>query len=33
LEKGEIRAEVRIDRCMGNPVIGKLTLRHGQEPQ
>ena len=29
LEKGEIRAEVRIDRCMGNPVIGKLTLRHG----
>jgi hypothetical protein len=29
LEKGEIRAEVRIDRCMGNPVTGKLTLRHG----
>src|SRR2546427_3719772 len=29
LEKGEIRAEVRIDRCMGSPVTGKLTLRHG----
>ena len=29
LEKGEIRAEVRIDRCMGNTVTGKLTLRHG----
>jgi outer membrane protein assembly factor BamB len=29
LERDEIRAEVRIDRCMGNPVTGKLTLRHG----
>ena len=29
LEKGEIRAEVRIDRCMGNTVTGNLTLRHG----
>src|SRR5918999_9422 len=29
LEQGEIRADVRIDRCMGNPVAGKLTLRHG----
>ena len=33
LEKREIRAEVRIDRCMGNPVTGKLTLRNGQLPQ
>ena len=29
LEKDGIRAEIRIDRCMGNPVTGKLTLRHG----
>jgi outer membrane protein assembly factor BamB len=29
LEQGEIRAEVRVDRCMGNPVTGKLTLHHG----
>ena len=29
LENGELRADVRIDRCMGNPVAGKLTLRHG----
>jgi outer membrane protein assembly factor BamB len=28
LEKGEIRAEVRIDRCLGNPVLGRLTLRN-----
>jgi len=33
LDKREIRAEVRIDRCMGNPVTGKLTLRNGQLPQ
>ena len=33
LEKDGIRAEIRIDRCMGNPVTGKLTLRNGQLPQ
>jgi len=32
LEKGEIHAEVHIDRCMGNPVTGKLTLRNPSEP-
>lgn len=27
LDKGELRAEVRIERCMGNVVMGRLTLR------
>jgi hypothetical protein len=27
LEKGELRAEVRIERCMGNVVTGRLALR------